>query len=91
MCFAILFKRHLGEFAETINTADTSSDIVFRELLNFAFDHYGLERSKLVTRFSVSKGTVSKWCSGLALPHRNIRPYITQWIKDEALLILSTL
>jgi len=43
----------------------------------------GISQADIAEEFSVTKGAVSKWCSGLTQPSNYIRLRVLQWVANE--------
>jgi len=52
----------------------------FAAIVQKATDDFDVDRLEMASRFSVNKGTISRWSSGHNAPQAFARPMVLQWL-----------
>lgn len=75
----------MEKMAALIEQTDEIDSNAFQIIVDYSTRVYGIEPTLVADRFSVNKGTVSRWASGKSLPHVMARPTIINWIREVLL------
>lgn len=82
--FSDPFKTALMQFAGLLEaTQDDPSREVFTNAISNAVNRYNLKPADIIKFSKASKGTVSKWISGDAAPHHDLKGRLIEWMAQR--------
>ncbi|HLD40265.1 MAG TPA: hypothetical protein VJB13_03930 [Candidatus Nanoarchaeia archaeon] len=66
-----------------INNSDQTSQEYFSGAVKIALNEYNLTVSEIASEFEVANSTVTRWASGIAVPHPKLRQIILSYIAEK--------
>ena len=76
----------LTKFAAVIKETAIDSTGAFQKVMFHAVTNFEITQGEISTRFGLSRGTISKWMNGKAVPHPMVRRLVVDWIAEQAVL-----
>jgi len=89
------YRAGLASFVGALDRADAAGKFNdptnFASMLNLGLTRFGLAASELARDEAISKGAISKWMHGLAVPPPPTRKTVINWIKRKSTAQLESL